>query len=60
MTPSSLPVPVAAVALVLLGIVIAVTLLVVRQINSGSNLRCTTQGACVDLLDTPYVLRRQP
>lgn len=45
-------------ALVAAGIVVAFMWITLRAINTGQQDRCTTANACVDAINTPYVMRR--
>lgn len=54
----SVPVPLLAFALFAIGCVLVAALIAARQINTGSTARCNAQRACVDAIDTPYVMRR--
>lgn len=40
------------------GIVVAFMWITLRAINTSQRDRCTTIGACVNSIDTPYVMRR--
>lgn len=59
MTFRGVPVPLLAGLVFALGIVAISVFMAVRTVSKTSN-RCNPQGACVDVIDGPYVLRRLP
>jgi hypothetical protein len=56
--PRSVPVPLLAGVVFAAGLVLIATLMVVRQLNSSSSVRCNQRGACVPAIDSPYVAVR--
>lgn len=48
----------AVAAFVAASLVVAFMWITLRAINTGQQDRCTTTGACVDAIDSPYALRR--